>query len=373
MIVSAGYLARLPFTPLQYAPLCLDRDRLETIARRIEGACAAAGLEFRLAADFEEYYADQLLALGGHSLAPWLEATAEAGIAHDGGLSRGAAESLEAFAREAGLLGAAFFGEKGEDWSPPLSFIDDNREALRKNYLLASGFAPKEGRFEPPASPGLEWERRLERLMAAKHDFATTLVRVTLPPSLAWATSEYRASWLMRAIASASGEEGASVYDAEEALFSRGGRLEGMAERFCGLAYYRLRGPDARRMAAAARAAGLETIEELPACERIEAVIDLPSARAREAEAALKSWLAEERVDFIETRAAEGRLLRPSARDAKKRILVEALLAGAVPGEEGAFSMRLVLGPKAKLASCLSRLAYADRRAASLRFLDFGL
>ena len=118
IIVSAGYLARLPFTPLQYAALCLDRDRLESIARRMEGACSASGIEFRLASDFEEYYADQLISLGGSALAPWLERTPEAGFLYDGRLSRGAGASLELYAGGAGLLDEAFLGEKGEDSAP---------------------------------------------------------------------------------------------------------------------------------------------------------------------------------------------------------------------------------------------------------------
>ena len=147
VIASVGYLVRLPFTPLQYAPLCLDRARLESLSRRIEGICAASGLECRRAADFEEYYADQLLALGGRTLAPWLERTPEEGLVYDGGPSRGTGASLEAFAGEAGLLDGGFAGEKGEDWRPPLAFADENGPALRKSYLLASSFAPREARF----------------------------------------------------------------------------------------------------------------------------------------------------------------------------------------------------------------------------------
>ncbi|MGA2546903.1 MAG: radical SAM protein [Rectinemataceae bacterium] len=374
IIVSAGYLVRLPFTPLQYAPLCLDRDRLEGIARRVEGACAAAGLEFRLAANFEEYYCDQLLALGGRRLAPWLEATPEAGISYDGGLSRGTGPSLENYARD--LLDEAFMGEKGGAWRPPLAFVDENDEALRKNYLLASSFAPTKSRIESPPSPDAGWIRRLERLMAAKRGFASTLVRVSLPPSLAWATEEYRSSWLMRALG-ASSEGSASVFDAEEALFGKGEKLEGMADRFWGIAYYRLRGPDSGRMAKAAKAAGFEVMDALPACERIEAEAELPGLFAKEAESTLKAWLAEERVGFIESRAgssreAGSRRLSPSERDLKKRILFEAELTIHDPGAGSPFEAKLRLGPKAKLASWFSRMGYAARRSVSLRILGYG-
>jgi hypothetical protein len=212
--------------------------------------------------------------------------------------------------------------------------------------------------------------------MTAKRGFTLTIVRATLPPSLAWATEEYRASWLMRELG-ASSEGNASVFDAEAALFGKGEKLEGMADRFWGMAYYRLRGPDAGRMAKAAKAAGFEVMDALPACESIEAVVELPSFFAREAEIALKAWLAEERVGFIESKAgssgeAGSRRLSPSERDLKKRILFEAELAIRDPEAGGPFEAKLRLGPKAKLTSWLSRMGYAARRSVSLRILGYG-
>jgi radical SAM superfamily enzyme YgiQ (UPF0313 family) len=376
IIVSAGYLARLPFTPLQYAPLRLDRDALEAVADRVQGACAAAGIEFRLATDFEEHYVDQVLALGGRSLAPWLAATCEAGFDYDGSLSRGTGAGLEAFARSRGLIDSGFLGEKGEAWRPPLAFIDENAAALRRAYLLAAGFAAREGRLALPEQPRSEAAAALERLMAAKRGFASTLVRLDLPEALAAAGPEYRASWIMRRISAASPEGGASVFDAEDALFAKGGRLEGMAERFWGEAYYRLRGPDARRMAAAAAAAGFEAVPDLPACGRIAVEVALPPAQAGEADRALRAYLAEERISFIETRE-EGerglalRRLRPAPRDERKRVLLDALLAQGDAGGTVGFSARLVLGPKASLASWLGRASYAARRSASIRFVAY--
>lgn len=371
IIVSAGYLARLPFTPLQYAALCLDRERLESIARRMEGVCAASGIEFRMASDFEEYYADQLISLGGRVLAPWLEGTPEAGLYFDGGLARGTGASLELFAGGAGLLGDAFLGEKTENWRPPLAFADENGVALRKDFLLATAFAPGAGRIPAPKPPDVDWPRRLERLAAAKRAFAATFVRVELPISLARATAEYRSSWIMRAISAASSEGGASIFDAEEALFAKGGKLEGMADRFWGIAYFRLRGPDPRKMAEAAAAAGYAPLEDLPVCDRIEVEAEVPAAYARVAEAAFKSYLAAARVSFVEERAGASRRLRPSARDARKRILFEAELVGPEASAIGAFEARLALGPKARLEDWRSRMGPVAARSTSLRFLGF--
>jgi hypothetical protein len=377
VLVSAGYLVRLPFTPLQFAPLCLDRDRLEGIARKMQGACAAAGLEFRLAADFEEYYVDQLLALGGRALAPWLMRCPEAGIVYEGGLSSGAAASLDSFARERGLLDEAFSAEKGGSWRPPLAFVDENHETLRGQYRLASGFSRKEGRLPAPEPRGAGRQRKLERLMDAKRNFPSVEIRLDFPRELARATEEYRSAWVMRALFAAAGdarseaarEACASVFDAEEALFSKGRALEGMVERYWGRGRYRLLGPDASRLAELARSAGFEPVqEEEQAPVRIEVELRLPSAFAGEAEGALKAWLAEERIRFVEERDGSSRALKVVSRDAKKKMLLEASLGAG----GGSFAIDLALGPKARLAPWLSRMSPRAARALAVRIAAIG-
>ncbi len=383
LLASVGYLVRLPFTPLQYAALCLDHDRLESLARRMEGACAKAGIEFRLAADFEEYYVDQLLALGGRALAPWLERSPEAGIVYDGTLPRGTGASLEAFARSSLLpadrgkdegiddRASSFMSEKPEEWRPPLAFIDENQEALRKNYVQAVAFFGKKAQLPLPLSPGVEALKTLESLVAAKKNFRILFVRLSLPRSLSRATPEYRSSWVMRALSTSEGRAAAAVFDAEEALFGKGAKCEGMVERFWGLACYGLVGPDASRLERAARAAGFEVLEGRPNPERISVELELPSSFARRAESSLRAWLAEERISFIETRDGDYRKLEPSGRDAKKKLLVEALLRSPASNPEGRFEARLELRPKASLPRLISLMSDEAQRAASICVLGF--
>ena len=372
IIASAGYLVRLPFTPLQYAPLCLDRGRLEGVARRMGAACQAAGVEFRLAADFDEYLVDQLLALGGGSLAPWLELCPSEGRIYDGGLSRGSGASLEAFARNAHLLSASFEAEKAEAWRPPLAFADENHGVLRKHYLQASAFTPKAGKLALPREAGAEGLRRLERLMEAKRHFDSIFVRITFPRELARATAEYRSAWAMRAIFAASPGSVQAVFDAEDGIFGKGGALDGFAEKYWGVSAYRIVGHDPARLAKAARAAGFEPIERMGEVERIEVELEIPGAFAREAEEALKAWLAGERVKFIERRAtpespAPERRLETAPRDSKKGILLSARLVGPRAGPGSPFGIELSLGPKARLEPWLSRLSITAAKALSLR------
>jgi hypothetical protein len=207
--------------------------------------------------------------------------------------------------------------------------------------------------------------------MAAKRGFASSLVRIEIPPSLAQATGEYRSSWVLRAISAASREGGACVFAAEEALFEKEERLEGMADRYWGIAYFRLRGPDPPRMARAAIAAGFLPVDALPACERIEVSFEVLAAYARDAEDALKSWLSDARISFVEERSGGSRLLKPSARDVRKKILFEASLTRPESSSLGKFAAILTLGPKAKVEELRLRMGQTAARSASIRFLRY--
>jgi radical SAM superfamily enzyme YgiQ (UPF0313 family) len=372
ILVSAGYLVRLPFTPLQYAPLCLDRSKLEGIASRLESAAAAHGIEFRLAADFEEYEVDQILALGGPALAPWIEGCPSRGIVYDVGLSKGTGADLEAFARAASLLGPAFEAEKSEAWRPALAFADDNHEALRKLYLRATAFSPKGGSIPSPKGGGEADLHRLERLMEAKRRLPSILVRLTFPREMDGTCDEYRSSRVMREILAASPDAIHSVFDAEDVLEAKGGPLESLSGRYWGRAIYRIVGADASRLEAAAAAAGFEALDPSFAPGRIEAELEVPAALAARVEASLKAYLADERVAFVERRVGAGgrsgeRLLEIPTKSAKKGLILGARLLDPAPGSSLPFEIKLSLGPKARLSSWLSHLDTRVSRASSLR------
>ncbi len=82
-IFSFGYLVRMPFTPLGGDALMLDRKVLEAISAEVKKSVETRGFEFRLAVDWNEYVADQLLVAGGYALADGLEAAVQAGCLFD--------------------------------------------------------------------------------------------------------------------------------------------------------------------------------------------------------------------------------------------------------------------------------------------------
>jgi radical SAM superfamily enzyme YgiQ (UPF0313 family) len=413
LLASAGFLVRLPGTPLQYAPLCLDRGRLQGTADRMRAICETAGIEFRLAADYEEYLSDQLICLGGRALAPWIEAAASEGRIFDGGLSRGAARSLESFAAKAGLLGDEFPGEKGGTWAPPLSFALGDRGALLSAYRLAAegrdrrpclgidelspGSCERCGACDDPddvgrltghaiagaGGSGAETASRIARIVEAKRRLPTLVVRVELPESLGRATAEYRASWLARLIASKAPRESRAVLELSDALFgdrssggAKGRPLGGVVDRYWGRTLYAISCPDLAMARTAALKAGLVAYDESSDFSRVEIEVSLPASFAVAARKALYEWLEAERVDVVETRRGGARRLECSAGSAKKRVLYSAELlegeaqAGSAPSGPS-FVAKLVAGPKASIADWLRSLPPGAERSSSVRIVSW--
>jgi radical SAM superfamily enzyme YgiQ (UPF0313 family) len=373
LLASAGYLVRIPRTPLQYAPLALDEGALRRVSDRLVEAAAASGVDFRLASRFDEYCADQLLSLRGESLAPWLEGLPTRGAVYDGALDKGVWASLKAFAGERGLLGPDFTGEKGADYRPPLPALaggyalETGAGSLYREYEEAAAGRDKRlelGRHIRPASPG-EIDR-IARLKSAKAAFKPFFVSVELPDSLSGATESYKAAWVMRRLMAAEPGSEQAVFEAKEALFSSG-EVGGLPEGFTGKTVYALFGPRESFLAAAAAAAGFPPLAEsearaLAAPESFEVEIYLPEG-IHERERALARYLSGEKLAFTEGKTEAGREFRISPKDRKKRIVLEARSA---EGPEASL-LSLRLGPKARLSAWLRAEAAAAWEAPSPR------
>ncbi|HCM26029.1 MAG TPA: hypothetical protein DIC34_05695 [Treponema sp.] len=132
-VFSFGYLVRMPFTPLRALGLEFDREHFRSISKVLEEAVTAAGFEFRLAVDWDEYVADQLLVAGGYGLARGLEDAARLGCAFDLGVEGDLIPRLVSALRESGELGPASDGKvlsgpltapKEDGHRYPLSFVE---------------------------------------------------------------------------------------------------------------------------------------------------------------------------------------------------------------------------------------------------------
>jgi len=390
VLASAGYLVRLPRTPLQYAPLCLDRGRLEDIAKTMAAACEGNGLEFRLAADFGEYATDQLLGLAGSALADWLETLPGCGFTYDGTLSRGAWPSLADFARSRGFMDAAFLGEKGEGWRPPLGFLADDDAVLRHEYLEARSRHDREAclgegcrgcgacpdgeamaaignhRIDQPDRDLIE---RTERLTAAKAAFKPVFAAVGIPEELAGATEAFLGAWLMRRLMATTPGSELILFEARECLFS--GREEwGLPEGFIGRTAFALYGPRQERLRELCALSGLEALPARPEPASIRAEIVLPftrsAARDDAAAEAIRLWLSSGFASFTERALPSGRSFAIAPKDRKKGRFLDV----SCRIEENLTRISLELGPRADLGRLVADLRHRGRPA-RVRILDW--
>lgn len=239
IIVSAGYLVRLPFTPLQYAPVAFDRELLENIARTMDDSCRSMGLEFRLAGTVDECFVDQTLSLFGDLAHDWLLSLPRRGILYDASLPASAWKSLEkilmAHPRIDWIL-----GEKSYDFQPPLGFIETEARysALWHNYLEARALRDRQSCFgytcsaceactskeEIKLMTGHEIKKlssamdieKIHSLVLAKTRFEAVYSIIDVPENLAMADSSYRGSWVSREFSRFQGNAQSWLFEAKE-------------------------------------------------------------------------------------------------------------------------------------------------------------
>ena len=379
ILASAGYLVRLPGTPLAHAPLVLEEGPFASIADRLSTICGEAGIEWRIAVHFDEYCADQLISLAGGRLLPWYETLASAPpeLVYDGSLPRALWPSLEAFSLSRGLLDEGFLGEKGGGLAPRLPFLEAGTEGrvLYREYLAAKARIDRKsclggtcadcGACPDPGSRaflathrirGAErgLEGRLERLNEAKRNFAQVLVRVERPRSIAGASIVAQEAWLLADLASVSAGAWRSVFSAR-LLSPLPGEDFGAAEGSTGWSLFALGGPSAGGIATLARSRGVEVLEDYAIPERLAATIDLGAGathssgtmgggaedRMGDLRDILAAWLADSRIAATARRSGSAWIFDIAARDLPRRAVFSARV------EEG--RMRLTIGPKARL------------------------
>ncbi|TXT42474.1 MAG: Radical SAM domain-containing protein [Spirochaetes bacterium] len=329
VLVSAGFLVRLPFTPLQYEAPSFDAGRLVGIADRMRDSCTATGAEFRLAGSPEECFADQTLSLFGGSLMPYLLRIPSLGFVYDGSLSRKAWESLERYISALPDL-PMLLGAKTRDFRPPLAFIvnEDRHAALWSHYEAAIGFKDRASCFGGRCSAcgacvdGKEREgmtghriasprqrsgylRDLAAVILEKGRFASISIEAAIPEELAFAEPAYRVSWLSRRIFAAYEAASFMVFEIKESIFVPGSvfgtTIPHGTGRF-GISRFSVFGPSRERLAAllsrlGAQIPGLKVLEA-PAPLEVDLGIRLQGINLESLGKVLGSWLEANRVAF---------------------------------------------------------------------------
>ncbi len=381
-IFSFGYLVRMPFTPLRAEALVLDRAAFRRAEDAAKAAVEAAGFEFRLASDWQEYLADQLLVSGGYELAEALESGARAGCAFDlrieGDLVSRFADALIAsgdLVREAGGgLSGPLAEEKAADHRYPLDFVDtaasaafrdaayarakrredtrtclgDNGEAQRGAACLGCAACDDESerafltahRVKGAAGPAAA--EKIAALLKEKRKLVPRCFSVVLPDFLSGAEYEFLRAYLLRGLLRADPGLAESVYRIEEVLRSSSEWKGRLPADFTGEAVLALYGADplddGRVETALSSALGCaaERLEDFSVSDitGIEVEIEAPAGGA-DAPLRVRRWLSALRLAATERKSEDGRAFDIAPKDAKKRIVEAVLTKGSIIAARG--------------------------------------
>jgi len=380
ILVSAGFLVRLPFTPLQYAPLEYDRDKLVRLGHLLREACENAGIEFRLASNVDECFVDQTLSLAGAAAYQWLTRVPSMGTVYDISLGEGAWKSL----RHA-VLGQdadpAYLAEKPPEYRPPLAFLEDGQGfgLLHDHYLEAKALKDRPGCLgkectacgvcgdgdeieamsghELTVPPIIRHVEKIEALLAAKARFAPAFAMLDYPPGIAGSHSAYRMSWLLRDMSARIAGAENVVFEAKELLFHGNtpfGELFAEGESWHGRSAVALYGPDAKRTAQlVSRLSGMSLLEAEPHPSALAVEITLPEGHVDAVRKVFGESCENQKLAFTAKKEDGGWSYEFSASSRGRRVFSEARLRET----EGATLLSLTLGEKARLSPLLDEIA----------------
>jgi radical SAM superfamily enzyme YgiQ (UPF0313 family) len=249
VIFSFGPLVRMPFTPLRYDRLLLDRAEWKPLIGQVKSACETNGFEFRLAFDWPAYRTSQVLALGGYWLIEPLVALAEKGYFFDTTLPPEYWDELREWMERTGRWNEAFLGEKGPDYPFALEFVESSISAdfLYRQYQEAQagkdggyclGDADKPGRCLGCGACADEAQRQaithhairqpdaeaylaqLRETLARKRRLKPAYFRLRLSPSLVGALPEFLNGFVFRGILAHCPDLAENLLAVRECLFS---------------------------------------------------------------------------------------------------------------------------------------------------------
>ncbi|WP_304225616.1 radical SAM protein [Gracilinema caldarium] len=380
LLFSAGYLVRMPFTPLRYGALEFDETKLEDISHRVKIAVESAGFEFRLAMDWDEYVADQLLVLGGYGLANGLESAAQKGVIYDQGI-RGDLVSplIQALLQDGSLektpdrIRGTLSEEKSMAYSFPFSFVQTSvtesflykayQEAMeRREPATCFGASGKESRcmgcgacadhqertflteHSIDGDPTQKKAQELANLIRKKRRMQGRYIKVTLGKTFAGAYTEYLSALLLKSVLTQKPELTGRLFRISEAMWTSPDWKDRIGWGVCGetvLALYGLN-PDSSEETPPALsdndlAAVLDALSELnPIPLGNEPIVYYPQyiditfsdLGSTEALKACREWLTSLKVAFTEKKGSGSlqRIFEIAPKDKKKRILTEAAL-----------------------------------------------
>ncbi len=390
MLFSAGELVRMPFTPLAYERLMLEREPYERIAGRMASELKARGFEFRQPEGFDDYCLSQCLALAPQGSFELLKNLAERGHSYDLKLSKGAWDFAKLFLSGKGALNPGFLGVKPADYPFPYGFVRAavSTEFRYKRFLDASASRERASCLGDEGRPGSclacgacnDADERafltghsiagathsaiheLVKTMAGKKNPFVSFIMADLPAGLAYAGPAFAASRLAQSLYAIIPGLADTLWQLEDCcLKSKDGlaRLPGAWGRSC----YRLLTKEPLNPALLAAAGctpvqtepsmALSVSAALPQAQSLEVSISLPALGVAAARRLVSDFLNQNQMPHTLSKRDDAALFAIADKGKKRKNLLRATLR-----EEGEGScLELSLGSRFDLAPLMASLA----------------
>jgi hypothetical protein len=393
---SCGLLVRMPFTPLRYDRLFLDRDDWKEIVGRVKSSCETNGFEFRMAVPWDDYAVSQVLALAGYGLVEPLIDLAAAGYCYEEALSPGYWDALRAWMETEERWTPALLGQKGPEHDFAFDFVRSDvsadflyrqfqqaQDCVDEGYCLGShdalgrclgcGACRDEARrrtiveheIEPPDEEA--YLPRLRQLMRTKWRLDPVYVHLRLPAVVVGVGPEWMNAWVLRNLLVAFPLLAENLLAAEEALFTAPENRDRYANVY-GETIYAIKGWDAAALvdalgsAEAGVAPGLEVLgmaeEFVPGqIERMWLSLTLPVAHFPDAGQQLRDVLRTAYIPCNLRREGDGYRFDLPAKALKKRVLFQ----GRYEEVDDRYRIELQVSPKFDLLGYLRSFGVPER------------
>lgn len=403
IVCSFGLLVRMPFTPLRYERLLLDRAQWEQSLQAVQQAVQSARFEFRLAEQFDEYFISQTLVMTPYPIAPALVAMAENGYVYDCKFPKGAWQFFSSLLGRQGWLPGSFTQLKGRHARFAFDFLDTgiesgflyNRFIDAQNHVQQSSCMPvlhemkrcsacgacsdaTERQFltghaiKAPTKADME---TVEALRKAKAAMKPLYIRFTMPLSLRTAKAATRSSYIMRTLAERLPGAATSIMQVQDVLFGSPEWQDRMIAWYgrTAIAVYPLPRADREALQKDLQAIGYTVLSREQAIGSRYAVCIEPAEGKRLTmvmmERSIEKLLDQRFLPASLVWRGNDAVFNFSEKARKKREIFEATIRTAVDGKvlvELQGSAKLDLSPLAKAPSGLPE----DSITACMRFID---
>ena len=379
----------MPFTPLRHEALKLEPSDWTSIAQRVKVAAGSRGFEFRIAADWDDYFFSQVVAMGGYWLHSALVDMVNKGHFYDGCIHPGIAADLRAWMEQQGYWNEEFLAPKVADYPFPLAFLEGgvsqgflfrqfqkSTQAEDTGYCLSSRCqacdaceTPDQRRFlkdHELKSEGHSFIQRFRQRTQEKRLLKPIAIRIYLPDVCCWKSAEWSRAWVMRELLQFFPDQIDNLLSVREVLFHTGD-LQHQLAGVAGWTVFAVKCWEPAKLVDAMVAQphpekwtveGVELSHDVTFREAMLRLTIDPS-RFPNPERSLAGFLQQNYCPCQMQRTETGCLLIPGAKALKKKQLIRGLMEQV----NGIWRFELQIGPKFDLLAWLKKSAPQNWRS----------